>query len=85
MAEIKSSLKQHGVVCIKSVGRDNFGAEELIAFGSAFKEKGDELICLPKELSFNNKDPNYPEIARVGNILIDGSMKDSSKEAIVWH
>lgn len=27
MAEIKSSIKQHGVVCIKGVGNHHFGAE----------------------------------------------------------
>ena len=54
----------------------------LIEIGNAL---GDELIILPEALSFNNKDPRYPEIARVGNILIDGSKKDSSKDATIWH
>jgi alpha-ketoglutarate-dependent taurine dioxygenase len=56
--------------------------EELIQLGSAL---GDELVILPPELSFNNKDPRYPALARVGNVLMDGSLKDSSKEATVWH
>jgi alpha-ketoglutarate-dependent taurine dioxygenase len=69
----------HGVVCLKNVDLDE---ENLIAFADKF---GTELVVLPKELSFNNKDPRYPPIARIGNILLDGSMKDSSKEATVWH
>jgi hypothetical protein len=55
---------------------------DLIRVGETF---GDELVILPKELSFNNKDPRYPQIARIGNILMDGSLKDSSREAIIWH
>ena len=54
----------------------------MIKFGEAL---GDELVILPKELSFNNKDPRYPPIARIGNVLMDGSLKDSSKEATIWH
>ena len=77
--EIKQLLKTHGVVCLKNV---NFSEEQLINFASKF---GYELVVLPKELSFNNKDSRYPPIARVGNILLDGSIKDSTKEATVWH
>ena len=76
---LKAKLKVHGVVCVKGVNLDE---EQLIKVGQAL---GDELVILPKELSFNNKDPRYPPIARIGNILVDGSIKDSSKEAIIWH
>ncbi len=76
---IKHALKKHGVVCISNAFLDE---PSLIKIGTAL---GNELVVLPKELSFNNKDERYPEIARIGNILIDGSLKDSTKEAIVWH
>lgn len=46
---------------------------------------GDEVIVLPPELAFNNKDPKFPAISRVGNVLLDGTLKDSSKEATIWH
>lgn len=32
-----------------------------------------------------NKDIQYPEVCRVGNVMMDGSIKDSSKEAIYYH
>ena len=72
-------MKVHGVVCLKNV---DYSEEDLIRFAERF---GSELVVLPKELSFNNKDPKYPPIARIGNILLDGSLKDSAKEATVWH
>ena len=76
---IKQALRMHGVICIKNVYLDVPG---LITVGEAL---GDELVILPKELSFNNKDPLYPPLARIGNVLLDGSLKDSKKEATVWH
>jgi alpha-ketoglutarate-dependent taurine dioxygenase len=76
---IKQALRVHGVVCIKNVYLDEAG---LIELG---ERVGDELVVLPKELSFNNKDPKYPPLARIGNVLLDGSLKDSSKEATIWH
>lgn len=76
---VKDALRIHGVVCLKGL---NLNEGELIQLGRVL---GDELVILPRELSFNNKDPNYPEIARIGNVLMDGSLKDSSKEATVWH
>jgi len=79
MAHIESSLKRHGVVCLKNTYLDE---ADLIRVAETF---GDELVILPKELSFNNKDPRFPQIARIGNILMDGSLKDSSREAIIWH
>jgi hypothetical protein len=38
-----------------------------------------DVIKLPESLSFNNQDSVYKEVARVGNIKIDGTMKDSQK------
>jgi hypothetical protein len=79
MTLIESSLKRHGVVCLKNTYLDE---ADLIRVAETF---GDEIVILPKELSFNNKDPRFPQIARIGNILMDGSLKDSSREAIIWH
>jgi hypothetical protein len=79
MDRIKESLRRNGVACLKGL---NFDESQLITFSENF---GDELVILPKELSFNNKDPRYPPLARIGNILIDGTLKDSSKEATTWH
>jgi hypothetical protein len=75
---IKEHLKVHGVVCLKNT---NLDINDYMKFASSL---GD-LVVLPPSLSFNNKDPKYPPLTRVGNILVDGSLKDSSREAIVWH
>lgn len=40
-------------------------------FGSA--------IELPSYLAFNNQDPSYKQVARVGNMKLDGTIKDSQK------
>jgi hypothetical protein len=77
--EIKENLRTHGVVCIKKAF---LREDDLIRLGEAL---GNELVILPPELSFNNKDPKYPAIARVGNVLMDGTIKDSKKEATIWH
>jgi hypothetical protein len=66
------------VICIKNV----FLTEsEYLKLGESLGE----LIVLPNELSFNNKDPRYPPIARIGNVLLNDSLKDSLKEASYWH
>ena len=44
-----------------------------------------EAIELPSFLMFNNQQKAYRTVARVGNILPDGSLKDSKKEAAYWH
>jgi hypothetical protein len=54
MTHIESSLKKHGVVCLKNTYLDE---ADLIRVAETF---GDELVILPKELSFNNKDPRFP-------------------------
>lgn len=77
--DIKEEVKKHGVVCLKQV---DLNEADLITLAKKF---GDEVVVLPEELSFNNKDLRYPPIARIGNILLDGTLKDSAKEATVWH
>ena len=76
---MKDALRAHGVVCLKGL---NLNEKELIQFGRAL---GDELVLLPNLPYFNNRDPEYPEISRIGNVLVDGTLKDSSKEAVLWH
>ena len=79
MEIIKESLRRHGVICVKGT---KLSEQNMIDLASSL---GDEVVILPPELSFNNKDLRYPPISRVGNILMDGSLKDSMKEATIWH
>jgi taurine dioxygenase len=36
-------------------------------------------------MSFNNLDNVYKQIARVGNINLDGSLKNNYTDAAYWH
>ncbi len=74
-----NALNDHGCICIKNV---DFNEEQMIQFT---KEIWDEIIELPKFLCFNNQDEKYKQVARVGNIQLDGTLKDSQKEAAYWH
>jgi hypothetical protein len=35
-----------------------------------------EVIQLPPEMTFNNQDPVYTQVCRVGNINVDGTLKE---------
>jgi taurine dioxygenase len=43
------------------------------------------VIQLPEYLTFNNQDQSYTQVARVGNVKLDGTLKDSQREANYWH
>ena len=66
-------LNDHGCICIKNV---DFNEEQMIQFT---KEIWDEIIELPKFLCFNNQDDKYKQVARGGNVQLDGTLKDSQK------
>jgi hypothetical protein len=36
-------------------------------------------------MTFNNQDPVYTQVCRVGNINVDGSIKNSFSDANYWH
>jgi len=46
---------------------------------------GDELVQLAPDHIYQNYDPSNPSIMRVGNVLMDGSIKDSKAESSIWH
>lgn len=70
---ILDNVQIHGAVCIKNV---DFDEKDMVEFS---KGMYDEVVVLPTFLCFNNVPKEYPEITRVGNILLDGSLKDSQK------
>lgn len=51
----------------------------------SFTEKFGSLVILPSFYAFENRDPEYPAIVRVGNVRIDNSVKENSKDAEYWH
>jgi hypothetical protein len=52
-----------------------------------FAEKfGDEIVETSSENVYGNYDPSHPYIFRVGNVLLDGTVKqDSKKDQSIWH
>ena len=73
----KEELKEFGIVIIKGIELE---PEHLIALG---KEMAEEIFA-PMAF-FTNKDERYPELVRIGNVLMDGTLKDSKLEFAVWH
>jgi hypothetical protein len=67
------------VIVIKKVNLKSGELSELT------KMMGDEIIHIPKEMLKNNIEEENPEVVRIGNILPDGSTKDSKKEGDHWH
>ena len=71
--KILSAINDHGCVCIKNV---DFEQKKIIEFTKGF---WGEVIELPKFLCFNNQKDEFKQVARVGNILVDQTLKDSQK------
>ncbi|KAL4431881.1 hypothetical protein ABPG74_012693 [Tetrahymena malaccensis] len=76
--EIQEALWTHGMICIKNQKLDTQQQIE-------FTQKWGKLVVLPPYYAFDNRDPEYPAIVRVGNIRLDGSVKPNSKDAEYWH
>jgi alpha-ketoglutarate-dependent taurine dioxygenase len=76
--EIRQSIPLHGVICIKN---QNLSEEELIELTKQFGTP----ILLPEALRFNNTIKKYPELARVSNILPDGTLLKNHTAAEYWH
>lgn len=75
---IAANLWDHGVICIKNQDLT------LYEYISVVNRLG-YAIRLPSQLAFNNKEPEFPEIARVGNVAADGSMMTQYTAAEYWH
>ena len=77
-ADIRKAIPLHGVITIKN---QNLNEEELIHFTKQFGSP----VLLPGALRFNNIKKEYPELARVSNILPDGTLLKDHKAAEYWH
>lgn len=78
MEDIKQALWTNGVICIKN---QTLTTEQQIEF----TRKWGEVVILPSFYAFDNREPEYPAIVRVGNIRLDDSVKPNSKDAEYWH
>jgi len=76
--EIAGQLWEHGVICVKN---QNMTLYEYI---SVVNRLGN-AIRLPPQLAFNAKQPEFPEIARVGNVAVDGAIMKQYTAAEYWH
>lgn len=75
---IRQAIPQHGVICIKG---QSLSLDEMVAFTRSLGEP----VLLPEALRFNNTYEEWPELARVSNILPDGTLLQSHKAAEYWH
>ncbi|EAR83816.1 taurine catabolism dioxygenase, TauD/TfdA family protein (macronuclear) [Tetrahymena thermophila SB210] len=76
--DIKDALWTHGVICIKN---QKLTMDQQIAF----TQKWGKLMILPIQQAYTKRDPNQPAIVRVGNINIDGSIKENCSDTEYWH
>jgi hypothetical protein len=72
-------LKKYGLLIIKNV---TFGPKDLLKLT---EKMGDEVVDLPPFFTAFENEPDAPQILRVGNLLLDGTTKDSRKESTEWH
>jgi taurine dioxygenase len=75
---IRKAVPKHGVICLRN---QNLSADDLVALTKRFGEP----VLLPEGLRFNNTEAEYPELARVSNILPDGSLITDHNAAEYWH
>lgn len=76
--QIRKAVPEYGVVCLK---KQNLSARDLVTLTKRFGTP----VLLPEGLRFNNTEDEYPELARVSNILPDGSLLNDHKAAEYWH
>jgi len=76
--KIRKLIPEHGVVLIKN---QNLTIDSLVKITHQFGEP----VLLPEGLRFKNVEKSYPEIARVSNILADGTLLKNHKAAEYWH
>lgn len=76
--EVADKLWKHGIVCVKGQDLTPSELKELTA-------RLGEPTLLPSCFAFDNRDPGHPEVVRVGNIKVDGSVVPRVTAAEYWH
>ena len=76
---ILSAVKEHGVVCIPKA---ELKPKELLQLTKGIF---DEIFILPYSMAFKNQDKEHREVSRIGNVLVDGTLKDTKNEAVYYH
>jgi taurine dioxygenase len=66
-------------VCVKNV---DFDPKQMVEITRSLTS---EVIQLPPEMTFNNQDPVFTQVCRVGNVNADGTLKNSYTDASYWH
>lgn len=75
---LRQAIPEHGVVVLKNQSLD---VAQLVALTRRFGEP----VVLPEGLRFNNIEQQHPEVARVSNILPDGTLLPGHRAAEYWH
>jgi taurine dioxygenase len=78
--ELKTELvPKHGVILLKN--QFNLTKDEIMAITERFGQP----VYLPESLRFNNTYKEYPALARISNVLPDGTLLEQHKGAEYWH
>lgn len=75
---LRRALWHHGLLCLTGLRLDPARLRASVA-------RWGEVVRLPAGLAFNNPEPGFPEIARVGNVRPDGTVIPNSTLAEYWH
>lgn len=76
---LQRALQVHGAISL--VGFSSLSPEEL----KQFAQKWGEVLRLPAELTGKSQDRDFPEVVRVGNVKLDGSIVKKHTWAQYWH
>ncbi|MGH1337081.1 MAG: TauD/TfdA dioxygenase family protein [Aureispira sp.] len=76
--QIRQAVPVHGVVVLK---QQTISIDELVEVTKRFGKP----LHLPEGLRFNNPEASYPAVARVSNILADGTLLKEHRAAEYWH
>jgi alpha-ketoglutarate-dependent taurine dioxygenase len=78
--ELRSVLvPKHGVILLKN--QTNLSKDDIMRITERFGEP----VALPKSLRFNNTYDDYPALARISNVMPDGTLLKQHKGAEYWH
>ncbi len=78
ISSIKTEVTKHGVICIKD---QKLSVPEMVSVTKQFGQP----VLLPEGLRFNNTQDEFPELARVSNILPNGEVIKNHTAAEYWH
>jgi len=44
-----------------------------------------DIVKLPKKIYFDSFEPGFPDVFRIGNLQLDGTVTDTKEAGSKWH